>query len=96
MYVLVHHRVTDPQSFWARAQQEMPSLPAGLTLHQTLSASDGSRATCLWEAASVDAVRTFLEPRLGDYSMNDYAEAENREGVAVPASYAEPAAPPSA
>jgi hypothetical protein len=32
----------------------------------------------------VKAVREFLEPALGAVSTNEYAEAENREGVALP------------
>jgi hypothetical protein len=84
MYVLVHHTVTDARHFWSTAEQAIPNLPAGLQLHHTLSARDGSRATCLWEADSVDAVRDFLEPALGAYSSNEYREAENREGIALP------------
>jgi hypothetical protein len=85
MYVLVHHNVTAPENFWATAQAALDSLPAELQLHHTLSARDGRRATCLWEANSVEAVREFLEPALGAYSQNEYSEAENREGVVVPA-----------
>lgn len=93
MYVLVHHRVTDPERFWPTAQNAIPNLPPELTLHHTLSASDGDVATCLWEAESVDAVRDFLEPALGEFSSNTYARAENKEGIAVPPRYA--AAPAS-
>lgn len=84
MYVLVHHAVTDPERFWSTAQQLLPTLPPELSLHTTLSAKDGTRATCLWEADSVDAVRDFLEPALGSSSRNEYAESENKEGVVVP------------
>jgi hypothetical protein len=84
MYVLVHHVIRDPARFWALAEQATTSIPAGLTLHQSLPARDGTRATCLWEGASVDAVQRFLEPLVGDISANEYREAENREGVALP------------
>jgi hypothetical protein len=92
MYVLVHHRVTDPDQFWATAQNAIPNLPPELKLHHTLSANDGTIATCLWEAETVQAVRDFLEPALGDFSSNSYARAENREGIAVPPRYAAAAA----
>ena len=88
MYVLVHHTITDPAEFWSGAQGAIPTIPANLTLHQTLSAKDGSRATCLWEAASVSDVRDFLEPALGHCSRNEYSEAENRDGVVVPQRFA--------
>ena len=84
MYVLVHHNVTDPQRFWATVVDATPNLPSHLKLHQTLAARDGTKATCLWEAESVEAVRSFLEPAFGGTSRNEYAEAENREGLAMP------------
>lgn len=84
MYVLVHHAIGDPSGFWTKAQEVIPNLPRGLTLHHTLSATDGTRASCLWEADSVEAVRSFLEREVGQYSANEYREAENRDGVAVP------------
>jgi hypothetical protein len=90
MYVLVHHTVTDRDNFWATAQAAIPNLPSHLQLHHTLSARDGSRATCLWEADSVDAVSAFLEPALGAYARNEYAESENREGIAVPSAMQKP------
>jgi len=84
MYVLVHHRITDPDRFWSTVQEATPAIPAELTLHHTIPARDGSVATCVWEASSVEAVRGFLEPALGDFSRNEYFVAENREGIALP------------
>jgi hypothetical protein len=88
MYVLVHHTITDPAQFWATAQAALPNIPDGLTLHHTIPARDGTRATCLWEAESVRAVRDYLEPALASSSRNEYSEAENRDGVVVPQRYA--------
>jgi hypothetical protein len=85
MFVLVHHTVTDPDTFWPTAQAALSDMPAGLTLHHCLAGKDGVRATCLWEAESVEAVRSFLEPVIGPSSRNEYSEAENRDGIAVPA-----------
>jgi hypothetical protein len=90
MYVLVHHNVRDPQNFWNTAEQAIPQIPEGLKLHHTLSDREGRIATCLWEADSVAAVRAFLEPALGEFSTNSYAEAENRDGIALPTRIAPP------
>lgn len=84
MYVLVHHEVHDPERFWSTAEEAIPAIPEGLALHLTIPAKDGSCATCLWEGESVQAVREFLEPALGEVATNRYFEAENREGVALP------------
>jgi hypothetical protein len=84
MYVLVHHDVHDPSGFWSTAEEAIPAIPEGLQLHQVIPAKNGSCATCLWEADSVQAVKDFLEPALADKATNRYSEAENREGVAMP------------
>jgi hypothetical protein len=82
VYVLVHHEIRDPDRFWSIVQRA--DVPAEMKLHHTFPARDGSRATCLWEAESVDAVRDLVEPLLGGVSSNEYSEAENREGIAMP------------
>lgn len=84
MFVLVHHTVQEPERFWAAAESAIPNIPATMKLHHTLSARDGTLATCLWEADSVNAIRDFLEPVLGAVSSNEYREAENRDGIALP------------
>ena len=89
MYVLVQHEIRDPQRFWSKAEQSIPTIPDGLKLHHSLAAKDGSRASCLWEADSVEMVRGYLEPLFGSFSTNRYAEAENRDGVAMPSGLSE-------
>jgi hypothetical protein len=88
MYVLVHHDIQRPEEFWTRSQQALGSLPGHLALHHCLAAEDGTKATCLWEATSADAVRDYLEPLHAGVAANEYRAAENREGVAVPRRYA--------
>ena len=82
MYVLVHHRITNRDRFWTTVQEA--GIPSELTLHLSIPARDGSLSTCLWEAESIEAVRNFVEPLVGEVSSNEYLEAENREGVALP------------
>jgi hypothetical protein len=84
MYVLVIHNVTDPTNFYATAGKAIPNLPPHLQLHHTIPARDGQKAVCLWEAESPEAVREFLEPALGGFARNEYFEAENRDGIALP------------
>ena len=84
MYILVQHTITDPEGVWARAQQAVGSLPEHLKLHHSIPTPDGRVATCVWEAASVDALRSYLDPMLGPGARNEYFEVVNREGVALP------------
>jgi hypothetical protein len=53
-------------------------------VHHTFPSPDGRKAVCVWEAESVEAVRSFLEPALGAVSRNEYYQAPNKEGIAVP------------
>jgi hypothetical protein len=82
MYILVQHTITDPATFWNRTDPR--ALSSDVKLHHTFPTPDGTRAVCLWEAESVNAVRNLLEPLLGQISRNEYFVVENREGFALP------------
>lgn len=84
MYVVVNHAINDTSKFWAAAESLTSSLPAGLKVIHTFPAQDGRKAVCLWEANSVDAVRRFLDPATAGMAHNDYFEAPNKEGMAMP------------
>ena len=82
MYILVQHTITDPTTFWTKADPR--TLSADVKLHHSFPTPDGTRAACIWEAESVDAVRNLLEPLVGQASRNEYFTVENREGFAMP------------
>lgn len=84
MYILVQHTVTDPTTVWSRAQQGLGSVPAQLKLHHSIPTPDGRKAICVWEAPSVSALQTFLDPMLGPGARNEYDEVVNKEGIALP------------
>ncbi len=88
MFVAVEHEISDPERFWGKAQEIVPTLPANLKLHHCFPNKDGSRGICVWEGESVVAVKSFLEPKVGDVSSNDYFEVENKEAVALPSQLA--------
>jgi hypothetical protein len=73
MYIVCTHRITDQERFWETARSVVTTgLPEGIALHQTLPNGDGSLATCLWEAPTLDAVQSFVDTHVGGYSTNDY------------------------
>jgi hypothetical protein len=84
MYVAVQHRISDPETFWAKASEIVPNLPGYVKLHQCFPTKDGSRGICIWEGDSVDAVRTYLDGQVGHVSKNDYFEVENKESIVLP------------
>lgn len=86
MYIVVQHTISEPGTFWNAA--DPTTISPEIKLHHTFPAPDGSRAVCIWEAASVDALRTALEPQLGRVSRNVYFAVENRDGFARPSGVA--------
>ena len=91
MYVLVQHSISDPAIFWNTADPRN-NLPPNVKLHHTFPTPDGTRAVCIWEAESIDAVRNFLEPLFGKVSRNEYFTVENKEGYVRPSKVPETAA----
>jgi hypothetical protein len=90
MYIVVQHTITDPPMFWSAADPRELSPKA--KLHHTFPTPDGTRAVCIWEAGSVEELRSLLEPLVGPVSRNDYFAVENREGFAMPSRVAPAAA----
>ena len=84
MYIAVQHIISDPATTWRRAQAALPSLPAHLKLHHSFPTPDGTAAICVWEADSITALKTYLDPMLGPAADNTYFEVGNRDGVALP------------
>ena len=84
MYVVVQHSFKDPSVAFARGERliKMEGAPAGARGLQFYPAADGSRATCLWEAASVDAIQGYVDETLGDSSTNVCYEVEAEQAFA--------------
>ena len=82
MYIVVQHTISEPAAFWNAADPN--TISPEIKLHHTFPTPDGTHAVCIWEAASVDALRNLLEPLIGRVSRNEYFAVENREGFARP------------
>jgi hypothetical protein len=83
MHVIAIHSVSDPEGFWAAASSLDP--PEGVTLHSTLPNDDGTRAVCVWEANSVDAVRDFVDGNSAGMSSNEFFEVNPENARGLPA-----------
>ena len=72
MYVVVLHRITNPQTAFTRGERLMKNegAPAGVRVLQFYPSRDRSAVTCLWEAPSVKLVQTYVDATLGDASVN--------------------------
>ena len=72
MYVVVVHDIKDPEIAFARGERLVRNegAPAGARGLQFYPAIDGSVATCLFEADSVESIQTYVDTTLGDSSDN--------------------------
>ena len=75
MFVTVIHRIHDAEGFQAA---EAKALEAGLPDHVALpihaATLDHTLGVCIWEGASVDAVREAVEGAVGGFATNEYYE----------------------
>lgn len=84
MHIIVQHKIHDPEVFWSVAQEVIPNLPEGLTLHHSLPSAEGTEAVCLWEADTIEDVRRFLEEAVGHVSKNEYFAVETSQALGLP------------
>jgi hypothetical protein len=84
MYVVAQHQISDPAAFWSQSRQAVGTLPNSLTLLQTYPNADGTRAVCLWQADSVEAVKEFVDSRVGNVSTNEYYEVGTDKAMGLP------------
>jgi hypothetical protein len=90
MFIVVQHSISNPSAFWSSADPN--SLPKEVKLHHTFPTPDGTRAVCVWEADSIEAVRNVLEPMTAGVSRNEYFQVENRDGYGRPSQVRQTAA----
>jgi hypothetical protein len=83
MFIAIEHEIHDPRRFEECAGRVFP-LPSGLHVHQFLPATDLRRAVCLYEAPDVDAVRSHLDPVLGDASTQRYFPIAEAQAIGLP------------
>jgi hypothetical protein len=84
MYVVVQHKFRDPQAAFSRGERLIKNegAPTGVRGLQFYPAKDGSGATCLWEAGSVDDVQDYVDTTLGDSSDNLCYEVDAEQAFA--------------
>jgi hypothetical protein len=84
MYVVVQHKFSDPETAFSRGERLIKNegAPAGVRGLQFYPAKDGSGATCLWEADSIEDVQGYVDATLGDASENLCYEVDAEQAFA--------------
>lgn len=83
MFIVVEHAITNSDVFFGLASK-VAEAPAGITAHQFLPSTNKDRAVCLWEAKSVDALKSFLEPLSTASSRNTYYAVDSTKAIGLP------------
>ena len=87
MFIAVHHKINNPQNFWASAQASLPELPvSGVNrIINVFPAPDNLQATCIWDAESIEKLDDYLRSKVKDWSEETYHEINpaNAMGLAV-------------
>jgi hypothetical protein len=84
MFVVVQHDITNAGAFFGAAESVTGSAPKGVKTVQFFPSNDQKRAVCLWEAPSVDAVKNYLEAKIGSSSKNTYYAVDSKVAMGLP------------
>lgn len=83
MFIAIEHEIHDAAKFQECASQVFP-LPEGLHVHHFFPAADLSKALCLYEAPSVEEVRSYLDATLEDASTQRYFPVAESQAIGLP------------
>lgn len=67
------------------AKEVVEGVPQGIKPIQFLPATDSTKAVCLWEAKSVEAVKNYLEPKTSTIARNTYYAVDSKVAIGLPA-----------
>jgi hypothetical protein len=84
MHVVAVHTISDPDRFYSSVEAGMANMPAGLRVEALLPSPDRSRAVCLWEADSLEAVSSLVEDTVGDSSTNEFFAVDEGNAMGLP------------
>ncbi|HEX3199222.1 MAG TPA: hypothetical protein VHR39_16860, partial [Propionibacteriaceae bacterium] len=63
MFIVLQHRITNPQTAFARGQNLLDGTgaPQGTRVLQFYPSRDGNAVFCLWESHSIDELREYAD-----------------------------------
>jgi len=85
MYVVVQHRIKNPQMAFSRGEKLIKNegAPTGVRGLQFYPSRDGTAVTCLWEAPSVESIQRYVDSALGDSSENSCYEVAAEQAFSL-------------
>ena len=79
MFIVLQHRITNPQTAFARGQNLLDGngVPYGTRVLQFYPSRDRSTVICLWEAPSAGVVQKYVDSTMGDSSDNSCFDVDS-------------------
>jgi DNA polymerase/3'-5' exonuclease PolX len=84
MFIGVQHKITDTAKWQEITSTLQERVPAGCKPLTYMPSIDCTKANCLWEADSVNSVKTFLEGEIGGCSTNEYYQIDSNTAIGLP------------
>ena len=84
MHVIAVHTISDADQFWSACKSGYAQLPAGTRWTLAVASIDGTRGINLLVGASLERVKEFFEPLVGQWSKTEYFEADATNAVGLP------------
>jgi hypothetical protein len=90
MHLGVVHTIRDRAAWESVINEESEELP-GFVLLGSVTQDDVSRAICIWDAPSLDALQRMLDEMFGAAAVNDCFLADPARSINLPAPNTAPA-----
>jgi hypothetical protein len=84
MHLGVVHTIRD-RAAWDTAVNGEQAFPPDVELLASVTQDDVSRAICIWDAPSLDALQRMLDETFGAASVNDCFVADPARSINLPA-----------
>lgn len=89
MLIIAHHNISNPEGFWAAAENVTKNLPGTLKVIGVYPSQDAKTGTCFWEAENAQEVQQFLDENAGQFAENFCYEVNVEKSMALPAAQLE-------
>ena len=89
MFVKIHHQILDAR-LWEESSHNVMAIleagrqPKGLKALMYLPSVDGRQADCLWEADTMQNLKSFVEGQTANAAKNDYFQVNVDAAVGLP------------
>ena len=85
MIIAVNHKINNPKDFWTSAQENLPKLPEmGVArVLQVMPHPTMEKATCIWEADSIEMLDKYLRDKVKDWSHDEYQEVDMANAIGI-------------